>query len=186
MRLSDAKPSTHEVDLFKAIQRNGPNIETSKGHILAKRAELPRERVMVKDHRILGPIWHDLMDGFEKLNSHGAAEGNEAFGPKSHEMQDPPTREHLAQQRKKKKVPANGHHGATPAVSYGVGKPRVTPPADAATHAPPHSSYFHEPPHQPTMPTKTAGGSDDLRKQEAADNAIKQAQRRPFASPDDI
>jgi hypothetical protein len=184
VRLSEVKPSDHEVDVFKALHR-APGALTSHGVVLGKRAQLPKHMVKVSEHRVLGPVYHDLMSTFRKLNGHGAARDKEAFGVGSHPQTnaDPPSRHDVNSRelgRKKKVTPANGHHGATPAVSYGVGTPRTTAVTDPK-RAPPHASYFHEPQHQPTMPTTAAHGKAD-----GASDLIKQAFSRPYGSPEEI
>jgi hypothetical protein len=190
VKTTPAKHTEEQKELFKslrpvsyeALYDKGSTVTAPEGLEVFKKAQRHPKDL----RKMFGP--ESAQNVRKSLNSHGAVDGPEAFGPKSHEMQDPPSRGDANASelgRKKKKIPANGHHGATPAVSYGVGKPRVKPPADASTHAPPHSSYLHEPPNQPTQ-TKSAGGGDELRKRETAAQAIKQAQRRAYSSPDDI
>lgn len=185
-----------ELDAFK-YDMSAPSGQLYKGESTAQKpVPKPAQKVLVKNHRILGPIWRELMSDLNKLNSHGAEEDEgRAFGPASHPQVQaaPPSNSEMSQRelsRKKKVIPDSGHHGATPAgkETYAIGKPHTTTPTVPAT-APPHSSYFTQPSHQPTMqtePAKMAGGDDELRKRKAAADLIKQAQRRPFSSPDDI
>jgi hypothetical protein len=186
MKLSEVKASDHEVDVFKALHSAGPNVITHNGHIMAKR----KRRVMLKDHRILGPVYREVSE-FRKLNSHGAEDGPGAFN--NNELADPPSRQALSDQRKKKPVPNNGHHGGMPAPEWPPLDPRVastTAPVNAATVAPPHSSYFKKPSsvvmEAAEASTKNAGSEDDLQKRDPVAYAVQQAQRRPFGSPDEI
>jgi hypothetical protein len=187
MKLSESKASDHEVDVFKALHSAGPNVITHNGHIMAKR----KRRVMVKDHRILGPVYREVMSEFRKLNSHGAENGPGAFN--NNELADPPSRQALSDQRKKKPVPNNGHHGGAPA-PWPPLDPRVAstsaPTAEIARRAPGHASYFTKP-NSVVMDaaeasTKNAGSEDDLQKRDPVAYAVQQAQRRPFGSPDEI